>query len=64
MSKYAPSDRRWGAVASDVAAIMVRFKQLHSIGVREFGLFLDDIPARLQSDNDVAKFKSIMQAHS
>jgi hyaluronoglucosaminidase len=50
--------------ASDVAAMMVRFKQLHSIGVREFGLFLDDIPARLQSDNDVAKFKSIMQAHS
>ena len=50
--------------ASDVAAIMVRFKQLHSIGVREFGLFLDDIPARLQSDNDVAKFDSVMQAHS
>ena len=49
---------------SDVAAIMVRFKQLHSIGVREFGLFLDDIPARLQSENDVAKFDSVMQAHS
>ena len=48
----------------DVAAIMVRFKQLHSIGVREFGLFLDDIPARLQSENDVAKFDSVMQAHS
>jgi hyaluronoglucosaminidase len=50
--------------ASDVAAIMVRFKQLHGIGVREFGLFLDDIPARLQSENDVAKFNSVMQAHS
>ena len=50
--------------ASDVAAIMVRFKQLHSIGVREFGLFLDDIPARLQSEKDAAKFTSIMQAHS
>jgi hyaluronoglucosaminidase len=43
---------------------MVRFKQLHSIGVREFGLFLDDIPARLQSEKDSAKFNSIMQAHS
>jgi hyaluronoglucosaminidase len=32
--------------------------------VREFGLFLDDIPARLQSENDVAKFDSVMQAHS
>ncbi len=50
--------------ASDVQAIMVRFKQLHSIGVREFGLFLDDIPARLQSEKDGAKFNSIMQAHS
>ena len=50
--------------AKDVKAIMVRFKQLHGIGVREFGLFLDDIPARLQSEKDVAQFKSIMQAHS
>ena len=50
--------------AHDVEAIMVRFKQLHSIGVREFGLFLDDIPARLQSEKDVAQFNSIMQAHS
>jgi hyaluronoglucosaminidase len=50
--------------AKDVQAIMVRFKQLHSIGVREFGLFLDDIPARLQSEKDSAKFKTIMQAHS
>ncbi|TRZ84567.1 MAG: hypothetical protein D4R83_08410 [Streptomycetaceae bacterium] len=50
--------------ARDVKAIMVRFKQLHSIGVREFGLFLDDIPARLQSENDIARFNSIMQAHS
>jgi hyaluronoglucosaminidase len=48
----------------DVEAIMVRFKQLHSIGVREFGLFLDDIPARLQSKNDTEKFDTIMQAHS
>ena len=48
----------------DVSAIMVRFKQLHAIGVREFGLFLDDIPARLQSERDSAKFNSIMQAHS
>ena len=50
--------------ANDVQAIMVRFKQLHGIGVREFGLFLDDIPARLQSEKDSAKFNSIMQAHS
>lgn len=48
----------------DVSAIMVRFKQLHNIGVREFGLFLDDIPARLQSEKDSTKFNSIMQAHS
>lgn len=48
----------------DVSAIMVRFKQLHAIGVREFGLFLDDIPARLQSEKDSSKFNSIMQAHS
>ena len=50
--------------AQDVQAIMVRFKQLHGIGVREFGLFLDDIPARLQSEKDIAQFDSIMQAHS
>lgn len=50
--------------ANDVSAMMVRFKQLHSIGVREFGLFLDDIPARLQSEKDIAQFKSIMHAHS
>lgn len=48
----------------DVSSIMVRFKQLHAIGVREFGLFLDDIPARLQSVKDIAKFRNVMQAHS
>jgi hypothetical protein len=49
---------------TDVTAIMVRFKQLHEIGIRSFGLFLDDIPVRLQNQEDIRKFDSIMQAHS
>jgi hyaluronoglucosaminidase len=48
----------------DVDALLVRYRQLHSIGVRRFGLLLDDISGELQYESDRKQFTSIAQAHS
>ncbi len=49
---------------NDTNAIMVRYKQLHSIGIRHFGLLVDDIPWELQHENDAKKFRNIADAHA
>jgi hyaluronoglucosaminidase len=48
----------------DVDALLVRYRQLHSIGVRRFGLLLDDISGELQYESDRKQFTSIAEAHS
>jgi len=49
---------------NDVRAIMVRYEQLHAIGIRHFGLLVDDIPWELQHKNDISKFSNIAAAHA
>lgn len=48
---------------ADSEALMVRYRQLASIGVTQFGLLLDDIPWDLQFDEDKKQYSSIAQAH-
>ncbi len=47
---------------SDLDVVVEKLKQLYQIGVRAFALFLDDIPERLQTDNDKARFSSLGEA--
>ena len=48
----------------DLAALLVRYKQLHKIGVRRFGLLLDDIPGDLQFPEDQKNFSTLAEAHA
>ena len=48
---------------ADVEALMVRYRQLAGIGVRRFGLLLDDIAWDLQFEEDKKVYKSIADAH-
>ena len=38
-------------------------KQIFDLGVRRFGLFLDDIPGKLQHADDRVRFSSLAEAH-
>lgn len=48
----------------DLNALLVRYQQLHDIGVHRFGLLLDDIPGDLQFDEDRERFESLALAHA
>lgn len=52
------------ASADDTAALVAKLASVSALGVRRFGLLLDDIPARLQHKQDVARFRSLAQAQS
>lgn len=49
---------------TDLTALLVRYTQLHDIGIRRFGLLLDDIPGDLQFDEDKKNFETLAQAHA
>ncbi|CAB4929095.1 unannotated protein [freshwater metagenome] len=49
---------------NDVEAVMIRYRQLLSIGVRDFGLLFDDIPWELQFAEDIKKYKTTAQAQA
>ena len=46
----------------DLQAIHDKLHQFHEIGVRDFAIFLDDIPDELQSDADKKRFASLGEA--
>lgn len=48
----------------DVHAVLTRYKQLYSLGIRHFGLLVDDIPWELQHPSDIEKFPTIADAHA
>ena len=48
----------------DVQAVMTRYEQLYSIGIRHFGLLVDDIPWELQHPADIEKYPTIADAHA
>jgi hyaluronoglucosaminidase len=49
---------------NDAEAILVRYKQLYAVGIRHFGLLVDDIPWELQHPDDIKKFGNIADAHA
>jgi hyaluronoglucosaminidase len=50
--------------ATDVAALCSKLESVASLGVRSFGLLLDDIPAELQHPADITAFTDLADAHS
>ncbi len=48
---------------SDFETLINKFRNVYSIGVRGFGLLLDDIPDEFQYDDDAKAFDSIVDAH-
>lgn len=48
---------------SDFDALINKFKCVYSVGVRNFGLLLDDIPDEFQYAEDSAVYDDIAQAH-
>ncbi len=47
----------------DFALLMAKFKSLYEIGVKNFGLLLDDIPWDFQYEDDKTTYESIIDAH-
>jgi hyaluronoglucosaminidase len=48
----------------DLAALCSKLESLGPLGVRSFGLLLDDIPGELQHPADIAAFTDLADAHS
>ncbi len=48
---------------NDFSKLIQKFKCVYSIGAKNFGLLLDDIPDEFQYENDAEKFDSIVDAH-
>ena len=49
---------------ADVAAVIAKFKQMHDVGARHFGLLLDDIPDTLTVPADIERYGNIAKAHA
>lgn len=49
---------------ADADALVAKLASVGALGVHRFGLLLDDIPARLQHDADLARFSSLAEAQS
>ncbi len=47
----------------DFNALIAKFMNVYSIGVRNFGLLLDDIPSDFQYEEDSAEYDSVVDAH-
>ncbi len=47
----------------EFGALMQKYDQLYSLGVRTFGLLFDDIPETLQHASDRAAYSSLVEAH-
>lgn len=48
---------------TDFDVLLGKFNSIYQIGVRKFGLFLDDIPNKLIHNEDAEKFDSVCSAH-
>ncbi|MDD3212724.1 MAG: protein O-GlcNAcase [Eubacteriales bacterium] len=47
----------------DMDRLMAKVQQMYVLGVRHFGLLLDDIPAQLQYPQDVGQYATLINAH-
>ena len=48
---------------TDFEALIAKFMNVYSIGVRNFGLLLDDIPSDFQYEDDATVYDSVVDAH-
>ncbi len=48
---------------SDFEALICKIKSVYSLGVRSFGLLLDDIPNDFQYEEDAKEYTDVVQAH-
>ncbi|HEX9107233.1 MAG TPA: beta-N-acetylglucosaminidase domain-containing protein [Longimicrobiales bacterium] len=49
---------------ADYAALLAKLDAVRAVGVRDVGLFLDDVPETLLHAEDRARFSSLAQAHA
>lgn len=47
----------------DYETLMMKIKSIYDIGVKRFGLLLDDIPRKLQYEEDIEKYGETVNAH-
>jgi hyaluronoglucosaminidase len=48
----------------DVARVLDKLESVAGLGIRHFGLLLDDVPGRLQHDADIERFDTLAQAQA
>lgn len=48
---------------SDFGALIEKYKNVYSVGVKNFGLLLDDIPDNFQYEEDAKAYDSVVDAH-
>ncbi|MFH8252729.1 protein O-GlcNAcase [Microbacterium sp. B2969] len=48
----------------DAARLLDKFASVAALGIRHFGLLVDDVPQRLQHDADIARYGSIAEAQA
>ncbi|MCA1803337.1 MAG: beta-N-acetylglucosaminidase domain-containing protein [Rhodothermaceae bacterium] len=51
------------ASSADYDSLLVKIDDMHALGIRHFGLFLDDVPETLQHEGDVGRFANLAEAH-
>lgn len=49
--------------SADYDSLLAKMDDMHAIGVRHFGLFLDDVPETLQHEADISRFANLAEAH-
>ena len=47
---------------TDAERVLDKLESVAALGIRHFGLLVDDIPARLQHDADIARYSSLAEA--
>lgn len=50
--------------AAQFESLCRKYRQLYGIGIRRFGLLLDDIPSELQHAQDIKRYPDIVHAHA
>lgn len=48
----------------DAARVLDKLESVAALGIRHFGLLVDDVPARLQHEADIARFRSLGEAQA
>jgi hypothetical protein len=48
---------------ADYDSLLIKIDDMHALGIRHFGLFLDDVPETLQHASDAARFDNLAGAH-